>query len=112
MTHVRAGASNKLKAIDCTNGECPPPVTTGECKDKAGIQWVHYAMYFVQAMAAANGCFLVYSYSWKFLENYWYSKENLNEYLEPYLLNLIILRIELKIVWDPKKNHVVFLTTS
>jgi hypothetical protein len=38
MTHMRAGACNKPKAIDCTNGECPPPATTCECKDKAGTQ--------------------------------------------------------------------------
>ena len=30
-------------------------------------------------------------------------KEVSNEYLGPYLLNLIFLRIEIKIIWDPKK---------
>lgn len=39
-------------------------------------------------------------------------KEFFNEYLGPYLLNLIILRIEIKIIWDSKKIHVVFLLPS
>lgn len=55
MTHMRAGACNKLKTNDCTDGECPPPATTGECKDKAGTQWVH-SMTLVHT-TCGNGCF-------------------------------------------------------